>query len=141
MLAEVLAVHPRDAEGLFAEIAFRGGSTTSIQAWGDGARKQGQNLLLHLCASARGCRANVAGRVVLHARRFRVRDQDHIGELWFEVPTAGALPALEVPGQPTAAAPGSDETMEKVKAMRDRIMALRAERPGTPIEEQTPGQA
>eukprot|EP00971_Amphidinium_carterae_P318005 6321457-Amphidinium_carterae.1 len=63
LMAEILGVHPRDAEGVFVEIGYRGGSTESIQRWGRSAQEQGRDLLLHLCTSARGCRANVADRL------------------------------------------------------------------------------
>eukprot|EP00971_Amphidinium_carterae_P326610 6457503-Amphidinium_carterae.1 len=137
-LLEILGLHPRDPQGIFIETGFRGGSTETIQRWGDTARAQHRDLLLHLCCGARGCQSDVAGRLVLHTRRLRVREERNITEAWFERGPQ-ALPGVERAVEPRESP--EEAVMSKVKALRDRVLTLRGGSLGGQVETQTPGEA
>eukprot|EP00971_Amphidinium_carterae_P209442 4154664-Amphidinium_carterae.1 len=136
MMLEVLGIHPRDPQGMYLEVAFRGGSSEAVQRWGDSAREQNRDLLLHLCCGTRRCQSDVAGRLIIHSRRFRVREQGGVTETWFEREPV-ALPGIERLEEPRDTP--EEAVMSKVKALRDRVLSARGERTG--MEALAPAEA
>eukprot|EP00971_Amphidinium_carterae_P334869 6470397-Amphidinium_carterae.1 len=139
MLVEVLGIHPRDGHGVFIESGFRGGSTVNIQKWGEAARTQGRDLLVHLCAGVRACPGDAPGRLIVHVRRFRLRELRNVAEAWFEPGPAPLPPAAE--RDPAPAGATEEAVMAKARALRDRVLSLRGEPPGGPVEEPTDVEA
>eukprot|EP00971_Amphidinium_carterae_P268456 5326007-Amphidinium_carterae.5 len=112
LLAEVIGAHPRDGAGLFLEVGFRGGSTDQIQSGGTQRR-----------AKERTCCCTSAPQLVAAARMTSCATDPSERR---HSRGADRKPVMEI---------------LKVKALRDRVLALKGEEPGGVVAATSPAQA
>eukprot|EP00971_Amphidinium_carterae_P346141 6487439-Amphidinium_carterae.2 len=114
-----------ETHGVFCEIMCLGTSSETVRRWMEQAEATGGGPpLLHLCGR-QACRApQVPGRVVLHCKRWRLRDVSKVKERWVDLsklePTLPppAMRETAHPDRGMGAAPADSDLLKDFEALR-----------------------